>query len=91
VGLLANAHGAATFAGEDIVFSPDAEFRSITGALELQPEAHLRLMSVQAAHGFDVYSGQGAAQGDGRVVLDLTTGRKQLRVAGNLFPAPEPN
>jgi hypothetical protein len=87
--LLANAHAVAAFTAENLVLSPDMDFRSITGTLELTPEVQLRFSSIQAARGNDVYSGQGSMQGDGRLTLELTTGRKQIRIAGNLLAPPE--
>jgi hypothetical protein len=41
--------------------------------------------------GADNLSGQGSSQPDGHIVLDLTSGRKQVRLTGMLLPMhPDP-
>jgi hypothetical protein len=69
------------FTGENLTLAPDAQFRTISGAFEAQPGGRLKLSGIQAAQGLDAYSGQGATQSDGRLVLELTTGKRQVRVA----------
>ena len=82
IALLANAHASGTFAGDDLTLSPEAEFHSITGSFELTPGGRLRLTGVQAAQGLESFSGQGATQADGKVLLELTSGKQRVvRVA----------
>jgi hypothetical protein len=79
--LLNNLHGAGSFSGEDLTLSPDAAFDAMNGTFELLPGGRLRLTAIQAAQGADSFTGQGATQADGRMLLDLTTGKRQVRVA----------
>jgi hypothetical protein len=79
---LANARAEGTFEGEDIAFAPEVEFRSISGAYEWSAPARLRVKNVQAGQGFENYTGSGATQPDGKLLLDLTTGKRQVKVAG---------
>jgi hypothetical protein len=75
------ARGTGTFVGDHVVLAPELEFRTMSGNVELAPGGKFRLSSIQAAQGLDAFSGQGSTQPDGRIVLDLTTGRRQVRVA----------
>lgn len=84
VDLMTSARAKGTFAGTDIAFSPDAQFRNISGNFEWTPEARLQLTAIQAAQGLDVFSGQGSSQADGHVLLDLSTGRRQVHFTGAL-------
>ncbi len=79
--LVAQARGSGTFSGSDLTLAPDAEFRSISGAFELIHGGRLKLSGIQAAQGVDSYSGQGTTQPDGRLVLELTSGKRQFKVA----------
>jgi hypothetical protein len=88
--LLANARSAARFEASDITLAADAAFDELSGDIELLPGARIRLTGVQASQGADTYTGQGAVLSDGRLTLELVSGRKQLRVASTLVPAPAP-
>jgi hypothetical protein len=46
----------------------------------------LVLSNIQVEQGTDTFSGQGASQPDGHIVLELTSGHKQLRLTGMLLP-----
>lgn len=78
---LANARGTGTFTGDDLSLTAEYEFPSISGNFEMFPEGRLKLTAIQASQGLDSYSGQGATQPDGRMLLELTTGKRQVRVA----------
>lgn len=84
VQLLANARAEGSFEGEDIAFSPEAEFRAISGLFELTAPAKLHLKNVAASQGLEEYTGQGAMQSDGRLLLEMTTGKRQVKLAGSL-------
>jgi len=92
--LILNARGDGDFEGRAIDFGPDAEELDITGAYHIGATAgipRLLLQNVEVTQGPDTLVGQGASQPDGHVVLELTSGRKQVRMTGMLFPArPEP-
>lgn len=86
--VLTNAHAEGTFEGENLAFSAEMEFKSIGGAFEWNPPLRFRLKNIQAGQGFENYTGQGATQPDGRLVLDLSSGKRQVKVAGTLSAAP---
>src|SRR6185369_847693 len=69
--VVANAHGEGTFEGEDVAFAPDMEFKTISGAFEWVMPLKLRVKILQAGQGFESYTGQGAGQPDGRLLLEL--------------------
>ncbi len=87
--LAANAQGEGTFSGTGITLAPDTAVDEITGEFHLDPAAtgpRLLLSKVQVTQGQDILHGQGASQPDGRIVLDLVSGRKQVRMTGMLLP-----
>ena len=92
--LLINLRSSGTFEGRDIVLAPDTEMRQISGAYQVAASSglpRLLLTGVQVSQGADTLSGQGSSQPDGRIVLELASGRKQVRLTGMLLPAnPDP-
>jgi hypothetical protein len=92
--LLLNLRSKGTFEGRGIVLAPDAEMRSVAGAYRLTTEngvPRLMLSNLQVTQGADTLVGQGASQPDGHLVLELTSGRRQVRLTGMLLPLhPEP-
>jgi hypothetical protein len=87
--LLLNVRSQGTFEGQGIELGPDTEVGSITGAYKIGPVSgipRLVLSNIQVEQGADTFSGQGSSQPDGRIVLELTSGRKQLRLTGMLLP-----
>ena len=89
--VLANAKAEGTFEGTEIRFSPDVLLDRATGAFELMFPGGLprtKLTNVEVSQGAETYQGQGGTQSDGRVVVDLTSGVKQLKVVGTLLAAP---
>jgi hypothetical protein len=92
--LLLNIRSKGTFEGKGIELSPDTEVTAITGAYKIAPASgipRLVLSNIQVEQGSDTFSGQGSSQPDGHIVLELTSGRKQLRLTGMLLPIhPEP-
>jgi hypothetical protein len=86
--LLRNAKANGTFVAKALGFTPD-DFRNATGAYELSAPRGtpvLKLSSIEASGGPDVFTGQGATEADGRLVVDLANGRKKLRLAGTVWP-----
>jgi len=70
-----------TLRGRSIAFSPDAEFRRATGRFQMNMTAtgpRWKLSGLKLTQGSDSLSGQGATQADGRMVLDLSNGARQL-------------
>ncbi|HTR39854.1 MAG TPA: AsmA family protein [Bryobacteraceae bacterium] len=92
--LLINLRSSGTFEGRDIVLAPDTEMRQISGSYGVMASSglpRLLLTGVQVSQGADTLSGQGSSQPDGRIVLELASGRKQVRLTGMLLPAnPDP-
>ena len=92
--LLVNIRAQGTFEGREIALNPDTEVEQIAGSFRVSPVAgipRLELSQLQVVQGADTLAGQGASQPDGRIVLELTSGRRQVRLTGMLFPMhPEP-
>lgn len=88
VSTLSNARAEGTFEGENVAFAPEADFKTVTGEFDWTAPSKLRVRNLQAAQGFETLTGQGATQADGKLVLDLTSGRRQVKAAGTLSAAP---
>ena len=87
--LLLNIRSQGTFEGKGIELGPDTEVTAIAGAYKVAPVSgipRLVLSNIQLEQGSDTFSGQGASLPDGHIVLELTSGRKQLRLTGMLLP-----
>ena len=85
--LLASAHGEGTFNGQDIGFASDVHFESFAGAFALAPGGRLRLTPLQVSQGGEMYTGQGTSQPDGKLLLELSGPKRQLRLVGSLVGA----
>jgi hypothetical protein len=83
--ILAGAHAEGRLHGRSIAFSPDAEFRTAAACFEVTGE-RWKLSSVEVTQGADAYTGSGATQTDGRLVLDLSTRGRQVRYSTLLAP-----
>jgi len=92
--LLLNLRSKGTFEGRGIVLAPDAEMRVVSGAYRVAAAngiPRLLLSNVQVSQGADTLVGQGSSQPDGHLVLELTSGRRQVRLTGMLLPVhPDP-
>jgi hypothetical protein len=80
--ILASAHAEGHVHGRGIVFTPDAEFRTASACFEVSEQAgaeRWKLTSVEVTQGAETYTGSGATQGDGRLVLDLLSRGRQVR------------
>ncbi len=92
--LLLNLRSKGTFEGRGIMLAPDAEVREVSGSYRLGGASgvgRLLLSNVQVLQGGETLIGQGASQPDGHIVLELASGRKQVRLTGMLLPVhPEP-
>jgi AsmA family len=92
--LLLNLRSKGTFEGRGIVLSPDAEMRVVSGSYRVAASngiPRLLLSNLQVSQGADTLVGQGSSQPDGHLVLELMSGRKQVRLTGMLLPVhPEP-
>jgi len=92
--LMLNLRSKGSFEGRGIVLAPDAEMRAVSGAYRVAAAngiPRLLLSNVQVSQGADTLVGQGSSQPDGHLVLELTSGRRQVRLTGMLLPVhPEP-
>ncbi|MGB6941179.1 MAG: AsmA family protein [Bryobacteraceae bacterium] len=92
--LLLNLRSKGTFDGRGIMLAPDSEVREVSGSYRLGGSSgvpRLLLSNVQVLQGAETLVGQGASQPDGHIVLDLASGRRQVRLTGMLLPVhPEP-
>jgi len=92
--LLGNLRSKGTFQGRGIMLAPDAEVREMSGSYRVSASygvPRLLLSNVQVLQGADTLVGQGASQPDGHIVLELASGRKQVRLTGMLLPVhPDP-
>jgi hypothetical protein len=82
--LIETAHAEGHLRARSIVFSPDAEFPTASACFELQG-THWKLGSVEVTQGGETYFGTGASQADGKLVLDLVKGSRQVRFSGPLY------
>jgi hypothetical protein len=60
---------------------------SVKGAFRLvwaKPEPRLRFWDLQLTSDGEVYTGAGATQEDGRLVIQLASGAKEMRMRGTL-------
>jgi hypothetical protein len=92
--LLLNIRSHGTFEGRGIDLAPDAQFHEIAGSYRVAALAgipRLLLSNLQVSQGADTFTGQGSSQPDGHLVLELVSGRRQMRLTGMLLPMhPEP-
>lgn len=89
VALPINARGDGFFSGREINLGPDAEVSAITGGYHLAAASgipRLQLRNIELMQGPDTLIGQGTSQPDGHIILELTSGRKQVRMTGMLLP-----
>ena len=87
--LLLNLQSEGTFEGHDIALAPDTQVDGISGMYRIAPSSgipRLVLSGLQVAMGQDSLVGQGASQADGRIVLELMSGRRPIRLTGMLLP-----
>lgn len=92
--LLSNVRAEGSLRGRGILFSPEAEFRSVTGRFEMkmaQEEPRWKLSDLDLIQGGETYSGEGTTQPDGRLVLELASRGRQVRYTGTMFAlVPQP-
>ena len=89
LGLLTNLRSKGTFDGREIMLAPDAEVSEVSGSFRVGPSyrvPRLLLTNLQVVQGTETLAGQGASQPDGHIVLELTSGHKQVRLTGMLLP-----
>jgi AsmA family len=92
--LILNLRSQGMFEGREISLGADSQVGEIRGAYRIAPGLNLPrvlLSNLEVTQGEETLYGQGSVQPDGRVVLDLASGPKQVRLTGSLLPIhPEP-
>ncbi|PYT14899.1 MAG: hypothetical protein DMG59_15775 [Acidobacteria bacterium] len=86
--LLASARAEGRLHGRSIAFTPEADFQSVAGCFEMLASAggpRWKFSGLEVTQGGDTYTGTGATQADGRLVLELTNRTRQLRYTAPLF------
>jgi hypothetical protein len=86
--LLASLRATGSLNGRSIAFSPDADFRNVSGRFQafLQGTSlRWKFTDLEVTQGPDVYLGTGSTQADGKVVLDLINRGRQVRYTGSLM------
>ncbi len=76
-------HAEGHLRARSIAFSTDADFSSAAACFEVQG-LRWKLGSVEVTQGGETYFGTGSSQPDGRMVLDLVKGARQVRFSGPL-------
>jgi hypothetical protein len=85
--LLTNLTSEGAFLGTSVDLGTFAPLRGVSGAYNLawpQGIPRLRLTSLNLRTEDETYTGQGATQPDGRLVILLTNGTKEMRMSGSL-------
>ena len=82
--LLESAHAEGELRGRSVAFAADAEFRTAAACFEMQG-MRWKLSDVEVMLGGESYLGKASSQADGKLLLELTRGGRQLRYAGTLF------
>ncbi|MBI4909829.1 MAG: AsmA family protein [Acidobacteria bacterium] len=89
IGILRNARSLGKFAARDLSFPTENDIRTAAGKYELSAGRGaplLRLDALEVASGGDVYTGRGGSEADGKLIVDLASGRKKLHISGTLWP-----
>jgi hypothetical protein len=85
--LMTNATAEGSFTGADLDLGTLPPLRAVAGDYNFswwQAGPRLRLTSLDLRTGDDTYTGRGATQADGRLVILLTNGAKEMRMTGTL-------
>jgi hypothetical protein len=85
--LLANLTSEGTFAGSNMDFGPLTLCRTVSGNYALtwpQAAPRLRLTGLNLRTADELFTGSGGTQDDGRLVVLLTNGTREMRMSGPL-------
>jgi len=82
--LLANLTSEGTFTGSALDFGTIAPWRSVSGSYNLAWSPRLRLTGVNLKMEDETFTGRGATQEDGRLIIQLSSGSKEMRMSGTL-------
>jgi hypothetical protein len=85
--LLAHLHSAGTFAASGLEMDALPDLESVSGLYDLvwaQAGPLLRFSDLQLVSGSDTYTGHGATQADGQLLIQLSSGAKEMNMSGPL-------
>jgi hypothetical protein len=85
--LLAHLHSAGTFAAGGLEMDALPDLESVSGSYDLvwaQAGPLLRFSDLQLVSGTDTYTGHGATQPDGQLLIQLSSGAKEMQMSGPL-------
>ena len=82
--------GTGTFTGEDVAFAPEADFQTLSGTFALNGGGRLSLPAVQIEQASETFSGQGITLPDGKLLLELTNAKRQLKLTGQVIAPSVP-
>ncbi|MGH9660923.1 MAG: hypothetical protein ACRD96_20410, partial [Bryobacteraceae bacterium] len=81
--LMANLRVEGSFAGREMEFGELNGVKSVVGCYKVEA-GRVRFTELRVETGDDLFVGRGATQADGRLVLELVSGEKRMRVIGTL-------
>jgi hypothetical protein len=73
-----------TFTSSSLDFGTATPWRNVSGSCNLSWSPRLRLTGVYLRTEEETYTGRGATQEDGRLVISLSNGTKEMRMSGTL-------
>jgi hypothetical protein len=85
--LAANLRSEGSFTGQAFEDEPLDQFESVSGCYEFawaKSAPRLRFTDLQMSTGGELYLGRGALQDDGRLLIQVSNGTRQLNVTGTL-------
>jgi hypothetical protein len=82
--VLANLTSEATFTAQALDFGAVSPWRSVSGSANLACSPRLRLTGLNLKMEDEIYTGSGSTLDDGRLVILLSSGSKEMRMTGTL-------
>ena len=87
IDLLARLHASGTFSARGVEMDALPDLESVSGTYDLvwkSARPVWRFAGLQLVSGDDTYTGQGSTQADGRLMILLTSGSKEMHMSGTL-------
>jgi hypothetical protein len=82
--LLANLTSEGSFSASALDFGTVTPWRSVSGSCNLAWSPRLRLTGLNLRTEDETFTGRGATQDDGKLVIQLSSGSKEMRMSGTL-------
>jgi hypothetical protein len=85
--LLENLRAEGTFTGRAMELASLPPFKTVAGSFKFamsRKVPKVQLTDLQLTTGSEIFTGRGATQDDGRLVVQLTSGSREMRVSGSL-------